>query len=92
MREHLETLEEAHTKPHVLADAHVARIRRVHTEQADDLTLSEEQAAKRGEIADPSPSRRAQLTPLNEQLAGLRELNKKVLALADVLARAPSTR
>ncbi|MFF3159480.1 hypothetical protein [Streptomyces sp. NPDC057910] len=87
VREHLETLEEARTKPHVLADSDVARIKRVYTEQAGDLTLFEEQAAKWGELPDLSPSRRSKLTTLNEQLAGLRELNRQVLALADELAK-----
>ncbi|MFB7493303.1 hypothetical protein ACFC09_01125 [Streptomyces sp. NPDC056161] len=87
VREHLETLEEARAKPHVLADSDVARIKRVYTEQADDLTLFEEQAAKWGEFPDLSPSRRAKLTILNEQIAGLRELNRKVLGLAEELSR-----
>ncbi|MGV9885046.1 hypothetical protein [Streptomyces sp. NPDC003006] len=87
VRENLETLEEARTKPHVLADADVARIKRVYTEQAGDLTLFEEQAAKWGELSDLSPSRRAKLKTLDEQLAGLRELNEKVLALADELSK-----
>jgi hypothetical protein len=87
VREHLETLEEARTKPHVLADRDVARVERVYTEQADDLTLFEEQAAKWGELPDLSPSRRVKLTTLNEQLAGLRELNKKVLGLAEELSK-----
>jgi hypothetical protein len=87
VREHLETLEEARTKPHVLADADVARIKRVYTEQADDLTLFEEQAAKWGELVDLSPSRRAKLKTLDEQLAELRTLNKQVLDLAEELAK-----
>ncbi|WP_327321172.1 hypothetical protein OG735_00645 [Streptomyces sp. NBC_01210] len=69
-REHLQTLEEACTKPHVIADSDVTRIKRVYTEQADDLNLFEEQAAKWGDLPDLSPSRRAKLTTLNEQLAG----------------------
>ncbi|MCX4429719.1 hypothetical protein [Streptomyces mirabilis] len=87
VREHLETLEEARTKPHVLADSDVARIKRVYTEQAGDLTLFEEQAEKWEQLTDLSSSRRAKLQTLNEQLAELRELNKKVLAVADELAK-----
>ncbi len=87
VRENLETLEEARTKPHVLVDADVARIKRVYTEQAGDLTLFEEQAAKWRQLTDLSPSRRAKLKTLDEQLAGLRELNEKVLALADELSK-----
>lgn len=87
VRENLETLEEAQEKPHVLADSDIARIKRVYTEQAGDLTLFEEQAEKWGELADLSPSRRAKLRTLGEQLAGLRELNKKVLGLADELSK-----
>jgi hypothetical protein len=59
----------------------------VYTEQADDLTLSEEQGEKWGRLPDLSPSRRQKLQILNEQPAQLRELNKKVLALADELAK-----
>ncbi|MFH8642342.1 hypothetical protein [Streptomyces goshikiensis] len=87
VREHLETLEEARTKPYVLADSDVVRIKRVYTEQTDDLRLFEEQAERWGGLTDLSPSRRAKLKTLDEQLAGLRELNKKVLALADELAK-----
>ncbi|MFI9723942.1 hypothetical protein ACIHFE_30565 [Streptomyces sp. NPDC052396] len=87
VRENLETLEEARAKPHVLADADVARIKRVYTEQAGDLTLFEEQAEAWGQLADLSPSRRQKLEALNGQLAGLRELNKQVLDLADELAK-----
>ncbi|MFF7096297.1 hypothetical protein ACFY9A_28475 [Streptomyces rubradiris] len=87
VREHLETLEEAREKPHVLADADVERIKRVYTEQAGDLTLFEEQAAKWAQLSDLSPSRREKLKTLDEQLAGLRELNKQVLDLADELAK-----
>ncbi|MBT2401663.1 hypothetical protein [Streptomyces sp. ISL-100] len=87
VRENLETLEEARIKPHVLADSDVARIKRVYTEQAGDLALFEEQAEKWGQLTNLSPSRRAKLTTLNEQLAGLRELNKQVLGLADELAK-----
>lgn len=85
VREHLETLEEARTTPYVLADSDVARIKGVYSEQVGDLTLFEEQAAKWGEAGDLSASQRAQLKTLNEQLAGLRELNKEVLDLADEL-------
>ncbi|WP_406724640.1 hypothetical protein WJ438_08300 [Streptomyces sp. GD-15H] len=87
VQEHADTLEEARTEPHVLADSDVARIKRVYTEQAGDLTLFEEQAEKWGRLSDLSPSRRAKLKTLDEQLAGLRELNKKVLALAEELAK-----
>ncbi|MFH8553957.1 hypothetical protein ACH4FE_10105 [Streptomyces celluloflavus] len=43
VRERLETLEEARTKPHVLAGSEVARIKRVYVERADGLALSEGQ-------------------------------------------------
>lgn len=87
VRETADALEEAHLKPHVLADNDVARVKRVYTEQAGDLTLFEEQAEQWGQFPDRSPSRRQKLKTLNEQLAELRELNKKVLALADELAK-----
>lgn len=87
VRENADSLEEARTKPHVLADTDVARVKRVYTEQAGDLALFEDQAAAWGRIPDLSPSRRQKLKPLNEQLAELRELNKKVMELADELAK-----
>ncbi|MFE7586677.1 hypothetical protein ACFU5Y_34520 [Streptomyces gardneri] len=65
----------------------VARIKRVYTEQAGDLTLFEEQAAKWGELLDLGPSRRQKLETLNEQLAELGKLSKEVLGLADELAK-----
>lgn len=87
VKENADALEEARTKPHVLADTDVARVKRVYTEQADDLVLFEEQAEKWGQLPDLSPSRRQKLRTLNEQLAELRGLNKKVLELADELAK-----
>ncbi|AQW48512.1 hypothetical protein SHXM_01975 [Streptomyces hygroscopicus] len=87
VKENAEALEEARTKPHVLADTDVARVKRVHTDQAGDLTLFEEQAGKWGRLPDLSPSRRQKLKTLNEQLAELWELNKKVLELADEVAK-----
>lgn len=87
VQENADALEEARTKPHVLADTDVERVKRVYTEQAGDLTLFEEQAAAWGQLPDLSPSRRQKLKTLNEQLAELRELNRKVLELADELAQ-----
>lgn len=87
VRENLETLEKAGATPYVLADSDVARIERVYTDQADDLTLFEEQADKWFQLADLSPSQRANLATLADQLAELRELNQRVLALADELAK-----
>ncbi|MGP3691203.1 hypothetical protein ACTVZO_42165 [Streptomyces sp. IBSNAI002] len=87
VKENADALEEARTKPHVLADTDVVRVKRVYTEQADDLVLFEEQAEKWGQLPDLSPSRRQKLRTLNEQLAELRGLNKKVLELADELAK-----
>lgn len=87
VRENLETLEKAGATPYVLADSDVARIERVYTDQADDLTLFEEQADKWFQLDDLSPSQRANLAILADQLAELRELNQRVLALADELAK-----
>ncbi|MEU9000904.1 hypothetical protein [Streptomyces sp. NPDC048551] len=86
VKENAEALEEARTKPQVLADTDVARVKRVYAEQAGDLTLFEEQAEVWSRLPDLSPSRREKTKTLNEQLAELRELNKRVLALADELA------
>lgn len=85
-RESLATYEEARDKPHVLRDADVARIKKVFTEQDESLTLFEEQAAKWRQLPDLSPSRRAKLQLLDDQLAELRALRLQVLALADELA------
>ncbi|TBO55107.1 hypothetical protein EYS09_34960 [Streptomyces kasugaensis] len=83
VREHLETLEEARTKPHVLADSEVARLHQAGRRPGP----AQGAAVKWGALPDLSPSRRVKLTTPHEQLAGLRELGKKVLALADELAR-----
>ncbi|MFF3159640.1 hypothetical protein [Streptomyces sp. NPDC057910] len=48
----------------------MAQIKRAYAGQADDLTLFEEQAEAWGRLTDLSPSRRAKLTTLDEQLAG----------------------
>lgn len=77
VQENADSLEEARTKPHVLADTDVARVKRVYTEQADNLTLFEEQAQKWGQLPELSSSRRQKLKILDEQLAQLRKLNEK---------------
>lgn len=87
VRENQQTLEKARGKPHVLSDTDVARIKRIYTEQAEHLTLFEEQVEAWAQLVDLSPSQQANLTTLDQQLAQLRELNHKVLALADELAR-----
>ena len=45
-REHVETLTEARTRPHVLDDATIDRIERVHTEQMEFVDIYDQQISR----------------------------------------------
>lgn len=87
VREFAGTLEEARHKPYVLSDADVARVKRVYTEQAEHITLGEEQAERWAALPALDADQRAGLAALTADLAELRALNRQVLALADELAK-----
>jgi len=78
-------LEPARERPWVLDDATVARIVRMHRDQADDLVLFQNQADrwKAGALTD---AQRAAVAEYEAALAELRDLNGRVLAVAAGLA------
>ena len=86
LREASRTLEEARAKPHVLLDDDVAHIRRVYAEQAGDLVLFEDTAARWAAGSDLSEDQRTGLKVLQGNLAELRELNTSIRELAEYLA------
>jgi hypothetical protein len=88
VREHAATIEEGLTRPGQLLDSDVARIKRVYTEQQEDLALFEAQSARWSALPGISGSRRAALAELDDNLAELRRLNARVLDIAALLERA----
>lgn len=88
VRENAEALREGLGKPGVLRDADVARVKRVYTEQQDDLALFEAQSARWAALPNLTGSRRMGLAELDENLAELRRLNAEVLDTAALLERA----
>jgi hypothetical protein len=86
VEENAATLEEARSQPHLLAAADVARVKRVYTEQVDDLVLFEQTAARWRSQGGLTGRQEKNLKSLDANLARLRELNAQILALADALA------
>ena len=82
--EQYQTLLPAEDKPHVLDDALVDRVIRLYTAQAEDMTLFEEQLA-RWKKEHLTPAQKQEIHLLNEQLQQLRELETKILSLAEKL-------
>jgi hypothetical protein len=82
----LELLQPAREQPWLLDDATVARIIRVHRDQADDLTLFQNQA-DRWKTASLTAAQQAAVDEYEAALAQLRQLNAQVLAVAAELAR-----
>jgi len=85
-RRQLELLQPARARPYVLDDATVARVIRVHRDQAGDLALFQNQADRWK--ADPglTDAQRAGVAAYEKLLAQLRELNSEVLAVAAELS------
>ena len=85
--EQLELLQPARARPYVLDDATVARIIRVHRDQADDLMLFQNQADRWKTGPGLTDGQRAGLAVYEALLAQLRQVNAEVLAVADELSR-----
>ena len=85
-REHIKTLTEAQTRPHVLDDATVDRIDQVHTEQLEFVDIYARQINRwRTEKAAADQTRELdRMATLNEQL---RAVTMDVLALARELRK-----
>ena len=74
-------------RPGRLDDAAVARIIRVHQEQAGDLVYFQDQADKWKALPGLTAAQRAAVAGYEAALAQLRQVNSDVLAAADQLTR-----
>ncbi len=83
----LELLQPALARPGRLDDATVARIIRVHQDQAGDLVYFQNQADKWKGLPDLTAAQRAAVAGYEAALAQLRQVNSDVLAAADQLTR-----
>ena len=80
-RDHLQTLTEARGRPHVLDDATVDRVERVHQEQLAFVDIYAEQLSRwRGQC--PSTAQQRELDRLEAQNSSLRQATRDVLDLA----------
>ena len=76
------SLEQARSRPHVMDDYTIGRVREAHGTQLDDLWLYEEQLS-RWQTPTPTEAQQQEITRLTRQLAGLRGVLTATLALAD---------
>jgi hypothetical protein len=82
--EQYQTLREAEEKPYVLDDALIDRVIRLYTVQAEDVVLFEEQLT-RWKKETLTPGQEQVIDQLQESLQQLRELEAKILSLAERL-------
>ncbi len=85
-QEQLATLQEARTKPYVLDDYTVNRVKQAFATQRVDFWVFEEQL-RSFQAGQLTPKQRAEVTRLRGQLAKLRQINSDVLALAEELSK-----
>jgi hypothetical protein len=85
-REHLGTLSKAKDRPHVLDDATIDRVKRVHAEQVDYVELYTQQIS-RWRNEKPSAAQARELDRMDEQNQKLRGVTADVLALARELRK-----
>ena len=85
-REHLETLSEARVRPHVLDNATIDRIERVHTEQLQFVDIYAQQIS-RWRTEKPSADQTRELDRMEAQNQQLRAVTADVLALASELRK-----
>ncbi len=85
-QEQLATLGEARTRPYVLDDDTVTRVKRAFTTQREDFWIFEEQL-RRWQALKLTPRQRTEITRLQDQMARLRQINSDVLALAEELSK-----
>ena len=76
------SLQQASSRPHVMDDHTIGRVREVHGAQLDDLWLYEAQLSH-WQTPTPSEAQQQEITRLNRQLAQLRGVLTATLALAD---------
>lgn len=85
-RDHVRTLSEARSRPHVLDDATIDRVDRVHNEQLEYVDVYDQQISRwRTEI--PSAAQTRELDRMEEQNRQLRAVTMEVLALAGELRK-----
>jgi hypothetical protein len=76
------SLEQARTRPHVMDDFTLGRVREVHGTQLNDLWLYQEQLSRwRG--SSPTDRQRTEIERLTDQLSALRQVLTLCLALTD---------
>ena len=85
-RRQLELLQPARSQPYLLDDATVARVIGVHHDQAGDLDLFQNQAARWKASPDLTAAQRAGIAAYEALIAQLRQVNSEVLAVAAELA------
>jgi hypothetical protein len=85
-REHLGTLSKAKDRPHVLDDATIDRVEKVHTEQTEFIKVYTQQIG-RWRAEKPSASQARELDRMEEQNQQLRGVTADVLALARELRK-----
>ncbi|MFF4409771.1 hypothetical protein [Streptomyces sp. NPDC001404] len=88
VKQHAETVKEGLSRPGVLTDRDVARIKHNCTERQEDLTLFEAQSARWAALPNLSGSRRRGLAELDDSLAEIRRLDAQILDMAALLERA----
>jgi len=81
----LDLVQPALAQPYRLDDATVARISRVHQDQADDLVLFQNQADKWNAMSGLGRDQRAAVQEYEAVVGELRRLNAEVLAAAEKL-------
>jgi hypothetical protein len=84
--EQLTTLQEARTRPYVLDDYTVSRVKQAFTTQREDFWVFEEQL-RRWQALKLTTEQRAEVNRLQSQMVRLRQINSDVLALAEELSK-----
>ena len=85
-REHLETLTEARSRPHMLDNATIDRSERVHGEQLEFVAIYAQQIS-RWRAEKPSQDQTRELDRMEAQNGHLRAVTENVLALAGELRK-----
>jgi nitrogen-specific signal transduction histidine kinase len=85
-RDHIETLTKARTRPHVLDDATIDRVERVHNEQLEFVDIYAQQI-RRWRTESPTADQTRDLDRMEEQNRQLRAVTVNVLALAHELRK-----
>ncbi len=85
-QEQLTTLQETRTKPYVLDDYTVSRVKQAFTTQRKDFWVFEEQL-RRWQTLKLIDEQRTEVTRLHGQMAQLSQINSDVLALAEELSQ-----